>query len=171
MDSRKALQVLGMAVLYPDNHYQGTWVRVPEDEEIISAATMRSNPTSCGTTLCFAGFAAAMYSPEDAVFTSADEENFFVPDPNGDCVLTHDFVYSNGDLEVETYDPMTHCCGACQPRYRKVDIMEFASETLELEPAQATALFDGYNSVDKLKRLVRYLINHPHADAIDLAYV
>lgn len=171
MDSRKALQVLGMAVLFPDNHYQGAWVKVPEGEETVTAATMRSNPTSCGTTLCFAGFAAAMYAPEDAVFTSADGESFFVPDKNGKYVFTHDYEWSDGNLAVAEYDPNNYCCNFCQPRFSQVDIMEFASETLGLEPAQATALFDGHNTVDRLKRLIRYIAAHPTADAIDLTYV
>ena len=168
MDTKKALQVLGMAVLYPDTHYQGNWIVMQSSEETVTAEELRTNPSGCGTTLCYAGFAAAMFAPGDALFSSADEENFYVPSSGGNYVLIHEYNPYEGveELQVTEYDPFEH---RGLPRFDRISVMEFAQGILELEPAQATFLFSGDNTVERLKDIIRYLMTHPHADAYDLS--
>lgn len=160
----RATQTLGHITLFPDNHDQRSWCSVPISDGKVSAAELKENPSSCGTTLCFAGTATALFAPRNAVFVTGDHDFVYLPDVYGDYIESR---YSNG-LSYEPVNASYHDSFDLRTRFRRETIREFACNALSLEHDQADWLFEGTRTKEELFSGVRYLMSHPRADRYDL---
>lgn len=162
MNNKRAARVMGMISLFPESHNQWSYARVPDSVGIVQPEKLRNDP-SCGTTLCVAGWAAALYAPKNAVFASGDSNSFFVPSETGDWYLKDNYLF-----EIDPWDSFNDEIPV-NTRYSAVDIFEFAMEALDLDDDQATWLFDETRTNDELIAGVGYLMANPSASSDDLA--
>ena len=163
MNVELALEIIGMIALYPDAHDQSSWSEVPESVGEVTAGRLSNEPT-CGTTLCFAGWATALTIPEDSVFAYGKSE-VLVKNPLG--------LWFRNSLGKFTHfyrnEPQPFPKDA--ERYDRKSIMEHAEEALDLTRSQASWMFAPERTVDELLNGVRYLIAHPNADRYDLSII
>lgn len=164
MKNNRAQRILGMISLFPNAHDQGSWCSVPSVVGQVEAEQLRNDP-SCGTTLCFAGWAAALYAPKGAIFCAEDGDNFFVPDNSGGWAYDPEGYMFEVDDPWEDYDEDSDW----GQRYEEVSIMEFAEEKLDLQPGQSNWLFNSDRTADELREGVKYLMSHPNASQYELA--
>jgi exonuclease VII small subunit len=133
-------RVLGQIKTHPETWRQETWV------------SLGLTP-GCGTRFCFAGHAAHMsgFAPRGLELDSS--------------------AYM-GNLPPETVEALREWTRVYRPRYElsadyPIHVSVIASAVLGVNPTQATALFEGDNSLADLERIVSELI--AQQEAIDEA--
>ena len=151
---KKLVELAGMITLYPDRHNQSTWFSGVHSTTKLS--TLRPENNGCGTTLCAAGWTAALYAPKKSVFVPTEEEYFFVPAENGEYQI-------DGDDYEETFYVNT-----AGKHYDMVYIPSFASEELDLTPDQATSLFYNSSSSEDVLNVIRAIIANPKISGDEL---
>lgn len=159
MNIELALEVIGAIELYPDNHDQDSWCSVSRKGAPVSAQQMLSEPP-CGTTLCFAGWTAALRAPQNSVFAYGDSGAVYTPSKVGEYVQDKD-----GEMIMydSLFDPDPRAA-----RYSRRGIAEYARRALQINSYQSGYLFDPSRTVDELLSGVRCLIANPHATVDDM---
>lgn len=160
MNIELALEVVGAIELYPDSHNQDSWCSVSRKGAPVTAEEMLSEPP-CGTTLCFAGWAAAISAPEGAVFSWGDTAGVFTPYKVGDYVWDKDGF-------MVLYDSYPYPPSKRSVRYNRHGIAEYARKALGINSYQSGYLFDPSRTVDELLSGVRCLIANSHASVDDM---
>lgn len=159
MNVELALEVIGAIELHPDNHDQDAWCSVSRSGVPVIAKQMLSEPP-CGTTLCFAGWTAALWAPQDSVFIYRDRSAVYTPSEYGSYIQDR----AGGMTLYDTLlDPDPRAV-----RYSRRGISEYARRALQINPGQAGYLFDPSRTVDELLSGVRCLIANPHATIDDM---
>lgn len=154
----KLLELVGVFTLYPERQRQSSWFGSIEKN---TTAKKLAPGSSCGTTLCTAGWTAVLYGPSNAIFSPDDGEAFFVPNPFGDYFVMKRAVMTWDDYQFAPEDKPGTICD-------RVDIPEFARKELGLSSKQAHALFYEAETIPEVLAVIRKIIAFPDVEGWEL---
>ena len=164
MNNEKAKQLLAILERFPAAHDQVMWVRVPAEVGVVTAQ-LATEPV-CGTTLCAAGFVAALNAPAGTIFAHSHDFSMFVPVGEEDGYGYYYRLGSDMGTVVYSYEPVEP--SEEMTVYEGWNIKNFASEQLEITEEQIWYVFSSKRTPGELIRSIRYLMDHPHATLREL---
>lgn len=157
----RLLELVGIFTLYPERHEQTSWFAGFDKNQ--TAKDLKPG-SSCGTTLCTAGWAAVLYGPNNAIFVPDEGYAFFVPNGLGDYYVTKKYVADWEDFLKSGDDKPGIICD-------KVEIPDFAEKELGLTGEQAFALFYSAENLEQVLAVIRKIISKPKVEGWELVEV